>query len=70
MSRRKPKVDVTVENHGSLFLFTPHTQAAKDWVSENVGLESWQWLGTGFAVEHRFALDLADGMLADGLEVR
>jgi len=64
------KPDVLVENHGSVFMFVPMTQEAREWVDENVGLESWQWLGGGFAVEPRCALDLANGMQADGLVLR
>jgi len=59
--------DVSVLNDGSVVLFTPNTDAARDWVRDNVQLEDWQWLGNGFAVDHRYAGDLAEGMVADGL---
>jgi hypothetical protein len=62
-------VDVTVENHGTLFLFSPITQAAKDWVEKNVQLENYMRLGNSFACEHRFAQALADGMRDSGLLV-
>ncbi len=63
-------LDVTVYNGGSIFNFELHTQAAKDWVAENAQLESWQWTTLqSFAVEHRYAHDLAAGMIADGLAV-
>lgn len=61
------KADVSVSNHGTLFLFTPISERAKKWVEENVPLESWQWLGNGFSVEHRYAGNLAEGMKRDGL---
>jgi len=63
-------VDVLVQNEGSLFIFWPETQAAKDWVEENVHLESYQLWGHGFVVEPRYAVDLAAGMAEDGLVVR
>lgn len=63
-------VDVIVHNGGSIFMFQPLTQRAKDWVIENVGLESWQWLGNSFVAEHRFACDLVDGMQAASLVVK
>jgi hypothetical protein len=62
--------DVTVENHGSVFIFQPHTDAAKKWIEDNVQVEGWQWIGGGLAVEPRCARDLADGMLRDGLIVK
>lgn len=65
-----PVVDVTIHNGGTLFQFVLNTEAAKAWVDEHVQLEDYQWLGSkAFAVEHRYAGDLADGMLADGLTI-
>ena len=64
-----PNIDVQVENEGSIFMFHVLTDAAREWVNENVGLESWQWLGNAFTVEHRYAQDLAEGMQDDGLTV-
>ena len=61
--------DVLISDQGSLFLVTPMSEAARDWVSENVQLEGWQWMGISFAVEWRFAQDLISGMQGDGLEV-
>ena len=70
-TQRSPQTaDVLVENHGSVFVFTPLTAAAREFVEEHVHLESYQWLGASFAVEHRYARDLAQGMIDDGLEVR
>lgn len=63
-------MDVIVSNEGSLFTFTLKTSAARAWVEENVQLEGWQWLGTRtFAVDHRYADQLAAGMQDAGLEV-
>ena len=64
-----PTIDVQIENEGSIFMFRVLTDTAREWVKENVGLESWQWHGNAFAVEHRFAEDLAEGMQGDGLNV-
>jgi hypothetical protein len=64
------EIDVRVENHGSLFMFRVLTDAARAWVDEHVPTEDWQWMGNGFSVEHRYARDLAQGMLDDGLNVK
>ena len=63
MAKKSKKVDVEIENDGSVFVFKPLTDAAKAWVKENVSLESWQmWAGDSFVVEHRFAEQLVHGM--------
>ncbi len=68
-AKRKPTVtaDVTVENHGSIYLFQLHTQAARDWVAENV--HEPLWFGNALACEPRCAHELAGGMDSDGLIV-
>ena len=67
---RKAKADVLVSGGGTVYLFQPVTRAARAWVEEHVQLAGWQWLGPAFAVEHRYAQDLAAGMSGDGLVVR
>lgn len=69
MAKTKQETDVTVEGGGSIFLFRPHTDAARDWIEQHVQDDA-QWIGGGLVVEHRYAHDLADGMLQDGLNVR
>lgn len=63
-------VDVEVSGGGTVYLFTPLTQVAKDWVEEHVQVAGYQQFGPGFAVDHRYAGPLADGMEAAGLVVR
>ena len=50
-------------------MFTALTRKSLEWVKENVSLESWQWQGPAFAVEHGYADDLAAAMEAGGLTV-
>ena len=66
---KKNKPDLCVLNCGSVFMFEPVTKRAARWVDENVHLESWQWHGSAFCVDHRFAVDLALGMVDAGLVV-
>jgi len=61
------RIDVTVENHGTIFLFNAHTVRAKTWIAENV-FDAEPYFGQ-LAVEHRYARDLADGMQAAGLRL-
>jgi hypothetical protein len=63
--------DVTTHNHGSVILFELHTDEVRAWVTEHVQVEDYQWFGSNqFAVEHRYAGDLADGMSEAGFELR
>ena len=59
------------KNPPNAYVVIPITQAAKDWVNENVGLEMWQWTptehGMGFGVEWRYYDQLIEGMENDGL---
>jgi hypothetical protein len=63
---RTDLTDIEVENHGSIFLFRPLTNAGSEWLNENT---DGQWFGNALAVEHRYAFDLAQGAIDDGLKV-
>lgn len=63
------EMDFTVQNHGSIFLLEPHTEAARLWVDEHIGPEATTW-GAAVVVEHRYIHELVEGILADGYEVR
>jgi len=67
-------LDVRVTNCGSIFTFDLLTDTATDWSREHVPDDAPFHVGPTRAgatlyVEHRFARDLADGMLADGLRL-
>jgi predicted thioesterase len=61
--------DFTVENHGTIYLLRPLTQAAREWVEANLP-DDRQTFGTAVAVEHRYIADIAQGILNDGLTVK
>lgn len=60
--------DLTVENHGTIFLFRPESDAGRDWLAENTDPDA-PWFGDALAVEHRYAHDLATAASNDGLVV-
>ncbi len=60
--------DYIVENHGTIFLFLPQNEAAKQNLIDNVE-DTAGWLGDALAVEHRYAYDLAEQLLKEGWEV-
>jgi hypothetical protein len=58
--------DISVSNHGTIFLFQPLTEAAKEWINLHVPSDATYFAGS-LCVEHRYAYDLAEGMANDGL---
>ena len=60
--------DFTVENHGSIFLLQPLTDAAHAWVADHIPDDA-QTIGTAIAGEHRYIAAIVAGIREDGLEV-
>jgi hypothetical protein len=69
MRKTKPHVDVQVTGEGTIFLFDLRTEKAREWVAEHIVGETTYFAGM-LTVEHRYAHDLAGGMVADGLELQ
>jgi sugar lactone lactonase YvrE len=61
------KHDFSVDDHGSIFIVTPHSDAAQEWWTENV--PEAQSFGLGYVVEHRYIKDLSHGILENGLTI-
>jgi hypothetical protein len=62
-------VDLEIENHGSIALMRPHTEAAEEWIAETVDVPDWAWMGGAVAVEPRYVEALAIGASDAGLRV-
>jgi hypothetical protein len=62
------EIDFTVEDHGTVWSFTPRSRAALT-VVPRLCLDGWQRLGRTFVVDHRPAADLVERLRADGLVV-
>lgn len=62
-------IDVSVENHGSVIIFRPLSDAAKSWIEEYVSREGYQPFRDALVVEPRFADNLLTGMQRDGLHI-
>jgi hypothetical protein len=58
--------DVRFENHGSLWLVRPLTDAASEWLEANLSDDAQWWAGA-VACEPRYVSALADGMRESGL---
>jgi hypothetical protein len=61
--------DFEVSNHGTIYIFTPLTAAARDWVAEFLPEDAQRWAG-GTVIEHRCILDVVIGAQRDGFVVR
>ena len=67
MSTQTMALDVTIDNFGSIILFTPISAAANDWFQENVQCDlTW---GGSIPCEPRMAEDLIQGLLDEGFRV-
>ena len=64
----KEQKDFCVQNHGSIFLLIPNTEAAKEWINAHIP-EDAPTIGPNIAVEHRYIGDIVDGIVKDGLTV-
>jgi hypothetical protein len=62
-------VDVRFVNHSSLVGIEAVSDAAKDWIAENVEAEGYMWVGPVLMAEPRYAFEIAWGMRNDGMEV-
>jgi len=64
--------DIEIQNEGTIVLFTPMSDAGRAWMTEYLPEpEPWQMLGgQSYAVEHRYAYDIVQGIEYAGLEWR
>jgi hypothetical protein len=70
VSEVAPFHDFKVENHGSIFLLRPDTEAAKSWVEEHIGeANGYQPYWPNVVIEPRYVGDIVNGITADGLVV-
>ena len=65
---RQQVTDARIENHGSIALLRPLTDAARDWLRDNIGDEA-QYFGTALVIEPRYVEHIVEGATADGLVI-
>lgn len=72
-TRRDPltKQDFTINNHGSVVLLVPNTEAAKDWADEHIGKDNgFQPYWPTMLFEPRYVAQVVHDIQAQGLSVR
>ena len=60
--------DFTLQNHGSLCILTPLSEAGRDWAENSLPEDAMRWCG-GIVIEPRYVGDIVDGILGDGLTI-
>lgn len=68
MSYGQYSVDFLVRDEGTIWLFTPLTPAARQFLSEHIQGDA-QYFGDSLAVEHRYVSDLIVGLREHDLKV-
>jgi hypothetical protein len=61
--------DFSVRNEGNIFLLTPNTPDAREWIEAHIPDDA-QHFGVAVVVEHRYIADIVAGIQSDGLAVR
>lgn len=61
--------DLSIENHGSIFILRAISDDGKQWVADHIPADAQTWGRDGVVVEHRYIGDIAQGAINDGLEV-
>ena len=62
-------MDIYMENHGSIWLFRPVSEAAREHLDDVID-EMAQWFGDALVVEPRYVSDLATSLEDDGLDLK
>lgn len=61
--------DIRIEDHGSIMMVRPISEAGEAWVNENLTNPETQFWGGAAACERRYVEDIVYGVQCDGLEV-
>jgi|SRR5579862_1273185 len=69
-SRLQPPPDISVENHGSIFLLRPISSVGQAWLQENVIAEETRIFCNAVVCEPRYVIDIVLGARAEGVVVR
>lgn len=65
----KPEFDIIMQDEYSLVIFFPNTTIGSDWLEEYLP-EDCPMFGEGYVVEPRYAPDIIEGIIEDGLNLK
>jgi hypothetical protein len=58
--------DFKVSVQGSIWLFEPVTETAKNFTGTDLDVQGWQWMGKAFGVDARIGNDLVSSLEDEG----
>ena len=58
--------DFKVRVEGSIWLFEPLTEIAKNFTGTDLDVQGWQWMGNAFGVDARIANNLVTALEEEG----
>jgi len=61
--------DLFVENHGSIVLMRPQTEAGRAWIQEAISREGYQPYWPTVLAEPRYVGDILEGAIGSGLDI-
>jgi hypothetical protein len=63
--------DFRLQNEGTIAVLYPENDAAREWLDENSYSDenTPTWWGGGIVIEHRYVLDIAEGIVRCGLTI-
>ena len=62
-----PRHDFEVDDHGSIFILTPVSEAALQWCYAHLPEDAPRWGSVSYAIEPRYIEDIVRGCQRDGL---
>ena len=62
-------IDFLVRPNGTIWLFEPVHESAKEYTLTVLDVQDWQWVGPAFGVDHRIANDLIAALQEEGWRV-
>lgn len=62
-------IDFLVRPQGTIWLFEPVTDRAREYTFTVLDVQDWQWAGPAFGVDHRIANDLIAALEEEGWRV-
>lgn len=63
-------IDFLVRPNGTIWMFEPVSEPAKEFTLTILDVQDWQWIGPAFGVDHRIANDLASALEEEGFVVK
>ena len=60
-------VDFRLQDEGTIAILYAETEAAEQWVTDNLPGDAQRWGGNGIVIEHRYLGDILFGLHNDGL---